>query len=203
MINKKTFISVIYEDEPSLAVIEVLFRKRKDIEICRKISCHGYGKIKKNIHSYNAAALHNPDSAFFVLTDLDSAECPIRLISDWFQSSQPAARLMFRVAVREIESWILADFENFASFLGISQGRMPRNPDELADPKNTLFNIVSHSRKKELKEGILPIDSNANIGPLYNVIISNFIQTQWSVENAVQNSPSLAQAAKRIREWKL
>jgi hypothetical protein len=40
----------------------------------------GFGYLRRTIHGWNSAAKGVP---FIVLTDLDTAECPARLINDW------------------------------------------------------------------------------------------------------------------------
>jgi hypothetical protein len=48
---------------------------------------------------------------------------------------------MCRFAVNELESWLLADREGLANFLGIAVSRMPICPEREEFPKKTLVNI--------------------------------------------------------------
>src|SRR5208283_2996534 len=73
----------------------------------------GKGYIKKNINGFNNAAKGIP---YLVLTDLDREECPPSLFQEWF-NSQKHPNLIFRVAVKEVESWLLAHKEAMAKFL--------------------------------------------------------------------------------------
>lgn len=148
----------------------------------------GFGYIKKNIKGFNEAAIGAP---FFVLTDLDNVDCPIILIKDWLKHEQ-RPNLLFRVAVREVESWLLADIEGFANFLGISTAHFPLNPDALKSPKKELIALANKSRKRDVKEDIIPINQNAKIGPNYNGRLMDFVFGGWSINRAIVNSESLS-----------
>ncbi|MDF2210039.1 hypothetical protein L1F28_15070 [Arthrospira platensis NCB002] len=43
--------------------------------------------------------------AYLVLTDLDKSECPLAIINEWLKSQPKHPNLLFRVAVKEVESW--------------------------------------------------------------------------------------------------
>src|SRR5262245_27099002 len=63
--------------------------------------------LLQRIRGYNAAAQHAP---WIVLIDLDrDHDCAPPLRAAWVP--EPAPRLCFRVAVREVEAWLLADAE--------------------------------------------------------------------------------------------
>ena len=74
--------------------------------------------------------------SYFVFTDLDDKPCATFLIEDWFEGpiadypKRRAANLLFRIAVHEVESWIMADRESFAKFLGISVHKIPLQTDD-------------------------------------------------------------------------
>ena len=69
-----------------------------------------YGKngkpfLRDRIGGYNNAAHHTP---WVVLIDLDTeAECAPLVRKAWLQN--PAPRMCFRVVVRAIEAWLMAD----------------------------------------------------------------------------------------------
>jgi hypothetical protein len=166
-------------------------------------SCYqhgGFGYLKNKISGFNQAAKGIP---FFVLTDLDQQyPCPSALIADWLRApKQP--NLLFRVAVREIESWVLADREAFSSFLGIRRELIPRNTDQLPDPKHFLLDMIRKSRKRNLRLAILPsIGSTAKQGPDYNGPLVEFVETKWNVKRAVANSPSLKRTLDAVHRFK-
>ncbi|MCL2479675.1 MAG: DUF4276 family protein, partial [Treponema sp.] len=161
------------------------------------IPCRGKGKIKKNINGFNNAA---KNSYFFVITDLDNEyQCAPSLVQDWL-SNKPVSQLLFRVAVHEIESWLLADRENLATFFSISKQIIPLNPDNEVDPKRTLISLAKRSRKRDIREAIVPIDDYANIGPEYNIKLQSYIQNTWNIGSARRNSPSLDGAIKSLEK---
>jgi hypothetical protein len=88
-----------------------------------------YGKagkdhIRNRIRDYNNAARFAP---WIVLVDLDrEADCAASLCRNWLP--EPAPKLMFRVAVRSLEAWFLADGEAISSYLDVSRDRVPRLP---------------------------------------------------------------------------
>lgn len=183
-------LHVVYEDQVSLAVIEKLIALHPEkLRVQTRRNAHGFGNMRREMPKYNKAAIHVP---FFVLTDLDAANCPPKLISDWLPQGR-APNLLFRIAVREVESWILADREFFARFLGISIGNFKISPDTLPDPKAELFRLTKKSRSRTLKDDILP-DNSAKIGPGYNSVIPQFVRESWSPERARSRSPSLDRA---------
>jgi hypothetical protein len=158
------------------------------------IPCHGFGKIKRHIDGYNKAARYNP---FFVLTDLDTYDCAPALIREWLPCEQNS-QLLFRVAVHEIESWLLADKDAFANYFSVNRAIIPLSPDELSDPKKTLLDLVKKSKKRHLRDAIVPIDEYASIGPGYNVEMELYIQDHWNIDNARQLSPSLNKAMRAL-----
>lgn len=193
-------ITVVYEDDPSLAVIERICQTRNDdIRIASRIPCRGNQRIRKQIIAYNSAVKYG--NAYFILTDLDRKPCAPTLIQEWFGSVAIAPRLLFRVAVHEVESWVLADREGTADFLGVSIKKLPFQPDELPDPKQFLINLARKSNR-QIKQALVPIDDSAIQGPGYVESMSSFIQNNWSLERALDNSPSLSRALKQFNVWR-
>jgi hypothetical protein len=150
----------------------------------------GYGYIKKNIKGFNMAAITMP---FFVLTDLDNVSCPLYLINTWLPRPKKQ-NLIFRVAIREIEAWILADIEGFSKFLGVSRVHFPSNPESVKNPKSLLIKLAKKSRKRNVREDIVPLNSNARIGPNYNDRLRGFVLDEWDVSRAKIRSSSLSRA---------
>jgi hypothetical protein len=89
------------------------------------------------------------------LTDLDQHGCAPEIIKGWLRE-QPHGNLVFRVAVREVEAWLLADRVGFAKFLDVSIDLLPQEPDEVLDPKQTLINLARRSRIRSLREALVP-----------------------------------------------
>lgn len=159
---------------------------------------YGFGYLKKRVNGFNNAARGTP---FLILTDLDQTDCPPLLIKEWF-SSPIHSNLLFRIAVREVEAWLLAHRSAFASFLGVREASIPESPDELIDPKKSLIELAAKSRKRELREAIIPRSgSTARIGPDYNGQLISYVQHRWKVREATKHSPSLNRAFWAIRNF--
>lgn len=112
------------------------------------------------------------------------------------------ANLLFRIAVREVESWLLADQVNLARFFGIAQSSIPARPDELPDPKQKLIDLARKSRNRRLREDIVPRKgSTAKQGPDYNVRLEEFVNGIWNPRTAAESSPSLHRATLKIERF--
>lgn len=185
-------INLVFEDTLSEAVLkEMLKQSQRPFSVGNCLNQRGYGKIKKIISGLNYAAKGMP---YLVLTDLDNAECPLVIISEWLtQPKHP--NLLFRIAVKEVEAWLLAHREAFAEFLGISVSLIPANVDEIPDPKQLLIYLAKKSKKRNLRDAIVPDrHSTAKIGKDYNGQLIQFVQNNWQVEAAQVNSRSLQRA---------
>ncbi len=136
-----------------------------------------------------------------MLTDLDQYECPIDLKEDWINFPLNE-NFIFRIAVREVESWLIADIEGLSRFLNISKANFPLEPDKEKDPKDTLIRLAKRSRRRAVREDVVPVNDNAVIGPNYNGCLSGFVFENWSIENAIKRSESLKRAYKNLDEFK-
>lgn len=158
----------------------------------------GKAAIHKRILSYNAAARHTP---WIVMVDLDSeADCAPELVSDWLPA--PADLMYLRVAVRAVESWLLADAQRMSKFLGVPLSRIPANPDTLPDPKLTLISLARRSRSRALREDMAPRpESGRTVGPAYVSRLIEFATDMtggWRTKTAAQASPSLRGCTNRL-----
>jgi hypothetical protein len=185
-------INLVFEDVLSEAVLkQMLKQSQRPFLVGDCFNQRGNDQIKQNISGFNNAAKGMP---YLVLTDLDNKDCPRVILSEWLtQPKHP--NLVFRIAVKEVEAWLLAHREAFAKFLGISVDNIPRDPDLIADPKQCLINLARRSRKRKLREAIVPEpNSTAKIGKDYNGQLSEFVNKSWQVASAQTNSPSLKRA---------
>ncbi|MDM8554336.1 hypothetical protein QUF75_06360 [Desulfococcaceae bacterium HSG7] len=192
----RIYITLAVEDSLSEAVVrKMLAQSQKNYEVVNCLSKGGYGYLKKQINAFNQAAKTMP---FFVLTDQDRG-CPPEKIRNWLKHKLNP-NLIFRIAVMEVESWVMAHRQSFAQFASVPIQRIPYNTDAIENPKEFLLAIVSKSRSKRLKDAIVPKrDSTAQTGPDYNAQLSNFIRNAWDVYEAQKNSESLDRAFNRIQ----
>jgi hypothetical protein len=109
--------------------------------------------------------------------------------------------LIFPVAVKEVEAWLLAHRSEIASFLGVSASRIPGNVDGIPDPKAFLIRLAGTSRKSALRQALLPRKgSTAKVGPEYNAQLQAFVERRWQAGAASVCSPSL-RALLRLAEF--
>jgi len=151
----------------------------------------GKAQLRKNLNAYNQAARYAP---WLVLMDPDSeAECgpALRLML----LSNPAPMMRFRIAVREVESWLLADRERFAKFLGVSAAAFPIAPETEPDPKRTVVELARRSKRREIREDIIPrIGSGRSEGPGYASRMMEFALDRkrgWRPDVAASHAESL------------
>jgi hypothetical protein len=136
-----------------------------------------------------------------IVRDLDNdATCPAELRDKLLP--KPATNMLFRIAVKEIESWLIADHERFASFMGVPINRIPRNADELADPKAIVTGLAVRSRISRIRDGVPPRPgSGVSVGPGYAGIIGEYASSIWRPEVAANSSSSLQRCINRLRVW--
>ncbi|MCP5052212.1 MAG: DUF4276 family protein [bacterium] len=192
-------IFVFVEDNLSDTVVRELLRKSPNSFNITGSVTNGCDKIKKKIKSINESAKGMP---FMVLVDLDSEECAPTRIYTWLPKPKHP-NLIFRVAVREIESWIMADADGFSRFLDINTALLPLDMDSVGDPKQFLIQLAKKSRIKELKNAIVPKPgSKAKVGPDYNGSLIGFVHEKWDVQRAIQRSDSLKRTVDEIAQFK-
>ncbi|MHB8909229.1 MAG: hypothetical protein ACYDAA_10175 [Syntrophales bacterium] len=189
-------ITLAVEDPLSEAVLRAILRQSgRPYHVKSCIGLTGFGYLRRNIARLNRAAREMP---ILVLTDLDRVECAPILLSEWLDVPLHH-NLLFRVAVREVEAWIMAHRKEFAAFLGIRTDLIPPVPDGLEDPKRTLLWLTAKSRKRDLREAIIPpMKSTAKVGPDYNGQLTQFVMASWSVREAMQYSVSLKKAFQAV-----
>lgn len=158
---------------------------------------NGKAQLLERLDGYNRAAHFAP---WLVLVDLDQdMDCapPFRLTA----LPTPAPTMCFRIAVREVESWLLADRETLARFLSLSINRLPLQPDREADPKRLIVDVARHSRRRDIREGIVPRPGSGRVvGPTYTSLMIQFSRTHWRPDIAARHSDSLRRCRERLQE---
>lgn len=105
----------------------------------------GKSRLEKKIEGYNNAARFSP---WFVLADLDTG-CAVALRNAWLPA--PASFMCFRIAVHEVEAWLLADAETLAEYLNTRVSRVPPDLERLPDPKGSMIALAPISKRKNLQ----------------------------------------------------
>jgi len=158
---------------------------------------NGKAHLRQRIYGYNNAAAHYP---WIVLVDLDNdAECAPPLREKWLP--KPAQHMCFRIAVREVETWLLADREAIARFLGVGLLAIPDSPELLYDPKQMMVTLAGRSRRRNIREDMVPRrGSGRKVGPAYTSRLIEFAGNLWTPSTAALNSDSLRRCLARIAE---
>jgi hypothetical protein len=163
----------------------------------RSIVKNGNGNLRKGLHSLVEASKTYP---VVMLTDLDHLACAPMLVANWTNGKVLPDRLKLRVAVREVEAWLLADRKGMSEFLKTSIAKISSRPEQIADPKRYLLQLAKSGPRK-IKEDLLPSRGSIAIqGFGYNECLCKFVANDWSPERASGSSPSLKKAIERIQE---
>ena len=166
-----------------------------DEAVARKLIAHAggqtgdvYGKngkpaLRQKINGYNNAARRAP---WIVLVDLDDdADCAPPIHDEWIPA--PAPNLCFRIAVREVQAWLMADAQTL--------------PEKLARPKDTLANLARRSRRRDVcNKDMAPREkSGRRVGPAYASRLIEYVQEYWQPDVAAERSESLRRAIRCLR----
>lgn len=149
----------------------------------------GFGYLKKQSPAFNNMAKACP---VLLLTDLDRRPCAPELLGDWLKSPKHPDFLL-RVAVREVEAWLLACDTELREFLGLRRVLNFPEPEILGDPKAELLKLAADSPRRDLREAIVRWDRGGNLrqGPAYNSTLALFVDQKWHSETAGAKCPSL------------
>ncbi len=169
----------------------------------RPLTCYGKqgsGYIKTRIRGFNRAARFTPVLALVDFMDTNLA-CPPQVVSEWLPNRN--SRMLFRVVVRELESWLLADREGIADFLSVDEVSIPANPESINDPKRFVVNLAKKSERRSVREALVPDSgSTSSVGRLYTWEMRRFISKHWNIEAAMTRSKSLDRCLQRLMEIK-
>ena len=168
------------------------------VKIVKRIGFQGKSDLERKTPELNRAA---NGIMVFMLTDLDSPrECPLGLIRSWVRGNLNP-RFFLRVAVMEVESWVMADRIGFAAFLSVPSHRIPSLTDNILNPKEFLLSLARKSKKKTVREALVPAQGAIlSVGNEYNTLLSEFVREYWDLERAATASPSLKRTLDRISQ---
>ena len=191
-----TPIAIATEDQLSEAIA---LRLLADIPtphfIQHSLGKKGNGYLSSKMESWHQMAQHQ---VMLVLTDLDRANCLVEFRNQWL-IADPPQNLLLRIAVREVESWVLADHVAMRALIG-AKGVLPAAPDEFADPKQSLLKLAKSAPKQIRQDLLKTIDGNFAPGLGYNARLTAWVHSEWNPQRASERSPSLARARLRISE---
>jgi hypothetical protein len=188
-------ISIATEDSLSEAItLRLISELQNPHLVLHKLGGKGNGYLRSKMDSWYQMAQYQ---VMIVLTDLDQANCLLAFRDQWLKQPVPD-NLLFRIAVREVESWVLADHVALRRLIG-ANGVLPRRPDDLADPKQELLRLAKGAPKLIRNDLVKVIDGNVGQGLAYNARLTAWACTEWCPIRAETRSPSLARARARLR----
>ena len=131
-------------------------------------------------------------SPVLLLTDLDSCACPPSLVNEWLVHTKHPL-FLFRVAVREVEAWLLASDKELSSFLGMRKTLNIPAPETLDDPKAELLKLAASSPRRELRDAFTRRNQGGNLlqGPAYNSALAKILNQHWNSAAACDKCSSL------------
>lgn len=192
------FITIATEDELSEAVGSRLVAEvLPNFEVVQKLRRGGNGYLKSKCQNFNQMATRHP---VLLITDLDNSACASALIESWFGILPRNANLKFRVAVREIESWLLADHLGMQNLLVNGANNITPNPDQLPNAKEYLLHRAKRAPREIKNDLVRSKGALATQGLGYNARLCAFAREAWEPARASQRSSSLARAIQRLRE---
>ena len=145
----------------------------------------GAGYLRARMNSWKQMAARQ---TVLLLTDLDAVSCPLQLRTDWLGTNQPCpANLLFRIAVREVEAWLLADHQAMTQLMG-KKVKLPDAPDALPDPKQFLLKQAKNAPRAVREDLLAAQGAIARQGLGYNTRLTAWVEKEWSPQRAAEHS---------------
>ena len=193
--------SIILAVEDALgAAVSIRILTSLGIAVSQRLGLKGKSYLQNKADSLNRTARGFP---VFMLADQDAPNpCPPQLIQSWIKGIQHP-HFFLRVAVMEVESWIMADRRGVADLLAIPLSRIPRDTDTIPHPKELLVALARRSRKTGLREELVPRPgATSTVGPAYNSRLGEFVRSDWNIQRASAASNSLKRTLDRLRTFR-
>lgn len=163
--------------------------------VTTRLGRKGKAFVQEKVNTLFSAAKVRP---WLVLIDLDSdRRCPGQYRTSVLRSPSPH-NLLLRVAVREIEAWLMADRQGLARHLAISASLLPSDPEALADPKAVLLRAALKMSSRARRDFLTDVDGRLREGPGYTEVLGAFVAQSWDLRAARGVSRSLHRALMRL-----
>lgn len=187
-------VEVNYATEGVLdaAVAERLIANAGGVPGLRRV-LGGKSKLDPAIPRYIQSSVHIP---WLIIRDLDNDERCAPSLRRRFPAGENNL-LCFRIAVRQIESWLLADREALAMYLKVPLSKVPVAPEALPNPKRSLVDLSRSSTSLAIRSGMVPDEGvGASEGPEFTARMREFVSDHWRPAHAAawDLSSSLARA---------
>lgn len=151
----------------------------------------GRNQLLSRLEAYNRAARN---FRWVTLIDLESdTRCTPQFARETLPLPSPC--MCFRVAVRSVEAWLMADRDGLAGFLQIPVDAIPHAPETLVRPKLDMVNLARRSRSSRVRRDMVPRpDSGSAQGPAYTSMLQEFVagcDRPWRPDVAAEVAQSL------------
>ncbi len=155
----------------------------------------GKSKLLAKLAGFNAAAHFSP---WVIVVDLNGdAACAPAFVSQTIPA--PSPHMIFRVAVRQAEAWLMADREGLARYLRVSQALVPNNPEAEVDAKQSMVKIARASRDRRVRQDMVPTPGGGRkTGPNYAGRLIEFATQRWRPDVAAERADSLSRCMQRL-----
>ena len=188
-------VNLLVEGDADEAVVRRVV-KHVGLAVGNVYSVGGTGLFDQRISKYNQAAHY---SRWLAVRDLDRARCAVELKQQLLP--RPSAQMIFRIAVRETEAWLLADRVALREFLKVPEKRVPNAPESILDPKRALVQLGMSSQSRDIREGMTPV-RGAAVGREYVRIVREFASEHWRPAQAARLSESLHRCIRALGRWR-
>lgn len=180
---------------------KILLSTGADIANLRWIDKRGKDAFWADVSKFNCASQHL--DYVIGVADLEGVVCASKLLNKHLPKAQHESRFFLRIAVRMIESWLLADRISISRFLDVSDSLIPVSPDGEQNPKQTLVNLARKSRNSVIRRDLVPkAGRSAAVGPGYLSTVSQYVEKKWDPIRASAASPSLKKTVDALRAIK-
>ncbi len=195
-------VRIAVEDALSEAILRRLLsasRRDYDVELCYPQRTHGvlpvhsgWGALYSNRAAFAGVSATVP---VIVLVDLDDRVCPKTMAAEWKRDLPVSPNLLVRIAVREAEAWLLADFDELMSYLHVPGRELKRPPESIRDPKQAIVCYASKSRLADIRRDMVPLKVGSGVvGRGYSRLMRSFVNDHWNPRRAAKASESLRRA---------
>lgn len=192
-----TEVAYAVEGPADEAVAESLIRS-VGLTPRRIFTAGGKSRLDAKLPGYNRSGFHR---AWLVLRDLDHDDdlhCVAEVAAGLLR--EPVApKMAFRLVVRSVESWLLADRQGFSEHFRVRLTAVPPAPDSLDNPKRSLIAACRSSQSRSVRAAVVPRPGSGRmVGADYTTSMRDFTLEGWSPERARSESPSLDRALRRL-----
>jgi hypothetical protein len=190
-------IGLVVEGPTDRAAAERLLAFRDlAVDPHRVVVTGGKQRFDDRLPRYNQAARLAPWLALRD-ADRDAGGCPVALRRRLLTVPQAPA-LALRLVVRTLDAWLLADREAFAEHFAVPVGKLPREPETLDRPKDALTHACRASRRRAVREAMVPPRGTSGPGPEYAISVREYCRTAWRPDVAADAAPSLRRALAEV-----